>query len=95
MAHTLSFLKNCLLCIRVCVHVSECLSACEGQKVLDALELALRVALCCRVGCWEPNTDPLEEQQLLLAAKPSLQAFLSWRGAEDQTHSLALAKQMF
>lgn len=70
-------------------------SACEGQKrVLDALKLELLGTLCCQYGCWEPNTDPLEEQQVLLAAEPSLQALLSWRGAEDQTHSLPLAMQM-
>lgn len=25
-------------------------------------------------GCWEPNPDPLEEQQVLSTTQPSLQA---------------------
>jgi hypothetical protein len=26
-------------------------------------------------GCWEPNSGPLEEQEVLLTTKPSLQSF--------------------
>jgi hypothetical protein len=43
-------------------------SASEGQKrALDPLELELEVC-----ECWELNSGPLQEQPVLLIAKPSL-----------------------
>lgn len=51
------------MCVCVSVNVwLVCANACGGQKrVLALLELESWVT-----GCWEPNSDPLEAQQVLL-----------------------------
>lgn len=41
---------------------------------LDLQELESHAAVSSVIGCWKPNVGPLEEQQMLLKAKPSLSA---------------------
>ena len=62
----------CSVHVCVCLHVHE--GACGGQKRVsqNPLELELQMAVSCR----DQNLDPLEEQQVLLTTKPSLQAQL-------------------
>ena len=56
---------------------------CIGQKYAsDPLEMELhevamelQVAVSCHCGCWEPNLDPLQEQQVILPAEPPLKPF--------------------
>lgn len=49
-------------------------SALEGQKrALDPLELELQAAVNHKHRCWELNSGPLQEQQLLLTTGPVLQ----------------------
>lgn len=46
-------------------------SALEGQKrALDPLELELQAAVNHKHRCWELNSGPLQEQQLLLTTGP-------------------------
>lgn len=59
----------------VCTHTSSeiCLPGIhEGQKkVLNPLGLELQNY--CEPGCWESNSGPLQEEQVLLIPEPSLQ----------------------
>lgn len=45
--------------ISVCVYVHMSAGACRGQEASDLPELELKADGC---GCWEMNSDPLEEQ---------------------------------
>lgn len=60
----------------VCGFACEC-SANKGQgRVSDPVELKLQQVMDCWTWCWEQNSVPLEEQQRLLTAEPSLWALI-------------------
>lgn len=42
------------------------------MRAPDPLELEVKLGIAAWRGCQEPNSDPLEEQHTLLAAKPPL-----------------------
>lgn len=46
----------------------------ELDLKLDLQELESHAAVSPVIGCWKPNVGPLEKQQMLLKAKPSLSA---------------------
>ena len=55
------------------VHVHMCAGDHRGQKrVLDSVELELLVVVCCQCGWEEPNSDPPQEQHVLLTAEQLL-----------------------
>lgn len=80
------------MCVSTSVNVTECLS--RPEEDVGCFEAGVTSGFVLPVWVLGTKHRSLEDQQVLLAAKPSLQAFLSWRRAEDQTHSLALAMQM-
>ena len=64
----------CMSALAACVTVYHmCTVPKRGQnRVLDPLELGLTIFVHCHVGYWEAPKSPLEEQQMLLIAEPSL-----------------------
>lgn len=56
-------------CVSVYVLVHMHTGACGSQKwTLDPLELELQAGVSCLM--WEPNSNPLQEQQVLLPHTP-------------------------
>lgn len=60
-----------MFCLHVCLCTTYMLGAHGGQKqVSDPMGLELETTPC---GCWEVNPGPLEQQQVLLTSRLSLQ----------------------
>lgn len=53
------------MCLWMCIYRDQ-------QRVLDSLELELRVVLSRPMSLIKPNPGPLEEQRALLTTEPSL-----------------------
>lgn len=70
------FFKNVLLlCVQVsCSHI--CAPWCLKQPEVSAVSSVAKVPASCEVssGCWGLNSDPVEEQHVLLPTEPVLQA---------------------
>lgn len=71
----LEFFKNVMLiflCVLACcLHICLCVGVgSPGTKVTSRCEVPF--------GCWKLNPGPLEEQPVLLTAKPSLQPLLEF-----------------
>lgn len=45
----------------------------EAGRLSDPLKLELLAVISCPYGWWEPNSDPLEEQEVLFTSGPPLQ----------------------
>ena len=66
------FKRSCFIYVDIYMHVFMCRCVCHmcvgaqgGQrKVLDPLQLELQMIVRHLQRCWEPNSGPLEEQQV-------------------------------
>jgi len=67
----------CIQCAHVCLVPREVRRGCRASwNITDSSEPPC--------GCWEPNVDPLQEQQALLAAEPSVQTLeCPWFGCSE------------
>lgn len=64
------------ICMYVFAYVQVTSGIRKGQKrASDPMELELEVVLRWSCGHWEPNSHPLQGQQVLLTAKLSIQSF--------------------
>jgi hypothetical protein len=66
------------VCVCVCVCVCACVHVYVGahgsqREVSDPIELKLQAVISCLKWMLKNHSDPLEEQQILLATEPSLQ----------------------
>lgn len=69
------FLKVLLLCVQVsCLHVYA--PWCLKQPEASAVSSGAKVTASCEApcGCWGLNSDPTQEQHVLLPTEPALQA---------------------
>ena len=66
------------ICLSLCGYVYMSKGVCRGQeRLFDALELEVWDIVSCHAGAGN-QTDPRQEQQVLLTTEPSLQPLFSF-----------------